>query len=131
LPCSYCKTAIGKGKNQKVNASESEPGTLKLGDTTYFLNKGETITSNGQQYSTHVTLVHYSVGQHDDVTMETVIVSRGANIRGDFMCVLEGSELFDDVSGLSEHEISQLRIVTAQALLSTHKGDVPSNDTAR
>jgi hypothetical protein len=44
------KQKLDKGKNRKVNASKSEPGTLKLGDMTYFLNKGETITFNGQQY---------------------------------------------------------------------------------
>ena len=39
------------------------------------------------------------------------------------MVVLEGSERFVDVSGLAGHKVSQLRIVTAQALVTTHKGD--------
>jgi hypothetical protein len=37
--------------------------------------------------------------------------------------VVEGSEQFVDVSGLVGHKVNQLRIVTAQALLTTHKGD--------
>jgi hypothetical protein len=39
------------------------------------------------------------------------------------MLVLDGSEHFVDVVGLEEHKVSQLRIVTAQVLASTHKGD--------
>jgi hypothetical protein len=35
----------------------------------------------------------------------------------------QGSERFVDVVGLAGHKVSQLRIVTAQALVSTHKGD--------
>jgi hypothetical protein len=38
------------------------------------------------------------------------------------MLVLEGSERFVDVSGLGGHRENQLRIVTAQKLISTHKG---------
>jgi hypothetical protein len=30
------KQKLDKGNKPKVNASKSEPGTLKLGDTTYF-----------------------------------------------------------------------------------------------
>jgi hypothetical protein len=45
-------------------------------------------------------------------------------ICGDDMTVLVGSERFVDVFGLAGHKVSQLRIVTAQALISTHKGDV-------
>ena len=40
------------------------------------------------------------------------------------MLVLEGSERFVDVIGLAGHKVSQLRIVTSQALISRHKGDV-------
>jgi hypothetical protein len=39
--------------------------------------------------------------------------------------ILEGSERFMDVAEISVHKVSQLRIVTAQALLvTTHRGDV-------
>jgi hypothetical protein len=119
------KQKSDKGKKRKVNASKSEPGTLKLGDTTYFVNKGETITFNGQQYSAHVTMLHYSVGQHDVASMEQALVDCGANggICGDDMRVLEGSERIVDVSGLAGHKFSQLRSFTAQALVTTHKGD--------
>jgi hypothetical protein len=99
------KEKSDKGKNQKVNASESEPGILHLGDMTYFLNKGETIVFNGQQLSVHVTMLHYSLGQHDVASMEISLIDPGANggICGDNMCVLEGSERFVDVSGLAGH----------------------------
>jgi hypothetical protein len=40
------------------------------------------------------------------------------------MKVLEGSERFVDVVGLAGHTVSQLRIVTAQVLVTTYKGDV-------
>jgi hypothetical protein len=114
-----------KGKNQKVNATESAPGTIKFGETTYFLNKGETINFNGQQYSAHVTLVHYRIGEHDVASMDQALVNCGANggICGEDMSVLEGSERFVDVFGLAGHKFSQLCIVTAQALVSTHKGN--------
>jgi hypothetical protein len=58
--------------------------------------------------------------------MDQALVDCGANggIFGEDMRVLEGSERFVDVFGLAGHKVSQLRIVTAQALISTHKGDV-------
>jgi hypothetical protein len=82
-----------KDKNQKVNASKSEPRTLKLGDTTYFLNKGETITFNGQPHSTHVTMLHDSEVWHDVATMEKSLINFAVNggIGGDNIRVLEGS----------------------------------------
>jgi hypothetical protein len=40
------------------------------------------------------------------------------------MKALEGSEHFVDVVSLAGHKDSQLHIVTAQALVITHKGDV-------
>jgi hypothetical protein len=57
--------------------------------------------------------------------MEKALVDCGANggICGDDMRVLESRERFVDVSGLAGHRVSQLRNVTAQALVSTHKGD--------
>jgi hypothetical protein len=72
-----------------------------------------------------MTKVNYSIGQHDVTTMEYALIDRGANggICGDDMSVLEGSERFVDVSGLAGNKGSQLRIVTAQALITTHKGE--------
>jgi hypothetical protein len=72
-----------KVKNKKVNASNSDPGTLKLGDTTYFL-------INGQQYSANVIILHYSAGQRDKASMGKVLVDCGANggICGEDMRVL-------------------------------------------
>jgi hypothetical protein len=51
----------------------------------------------------------------------TVLLMVG--ICGTDMLVLEGSKHFVDVVGLAGHKVSQLRIVTPQALVSTHKGD--------
>jgi hypothetical protein len=82
------KQKSDKGRNWKVNASESERGRLKLGDTTYFLNKGETIMFNGQQYSAHVTMLHYSVGQHDVATMEKALVVAPMVVFVEMICVL-------------------------------------------
>jgi hypothetical protein len=64
------------------------------------------------------------VGQHDIAKMEYALVDRGANggICGSDMKVLEGSERFVDVVVLAEHKVNKLWIVTAQALISTHKG---------
>jgi hypothetical protein len=57
--------------------------------------------------------------------MEYALVDRGANggFCGTNMLVIEGSKRFVDVVGLAGPKVSQLRIVTAQALVSTHKGD--------
>ena len=38
------KRSQDKGKSRKVNESKSAPSTVQIGDTTYYLNKGETIT---------------------------------------------------------------------------------------
>ena len=114
-----------KGKVRKANESQSIPSTVQFGDTTYYLNKGETINFQGQNYSAHTTTIHYRVGQHSVMLKDKALVDRGANggICGDDMLVLEGSERFVDVFGIAGHKVSQLRIVTAQALISTHKGD--------
>jgi hypothetical protein len=55
-----------------------------------------------------------------------VLIDRGANgcACGDSMRVLEGSKRFVDVSGLGGHRENQLCIVTTQALIETHKGNV-------
>jgi hypothetical protein len=67
----------------------------------------------------------YRISQHDVATIEKALVDRGANggICGDDMLVLEGSERFVDIFGLAGHKVSQLRTVTAQALIPTHKGN--------
>jgi hypothetical protein len=54
------------------------------------------------------------------------LIDRGANgcVCGDDMRVLEGSERCVDASGFGRHRENQLRIVTAQAPIEIHKGDV-------
>ena len=97
-----------------------------VGGCTYFLNKVETITFQGNQYFTHSTFIRYCIGQHEFASPDMALIDRGANgcVCGDDMRVVEGSERFVDVSGLGGHRENQLRIVTAQALIETHKGNV-------
>jgi hypothetical protein len=51
--------------------------------------------------------------------MEKALVDSGANdgVCGDDMHVSEGSERLVDVSGLARHTVTQLRNVTAHALV--------------
>ena len=85
---------VKKKSSVIANETVSTPTTVQVGDTTYHLNKGETITFQGRTYSAHVTRVHYRIGQHDVVAMDKALVDRGANggICGDDMLVTEGSE---------------------------------------
>jgi hypothetical protein len=66
-------------------------------------------------------------GEHDVASMDQVLVNHGANggICREDMRVLEGSEWFVDVFGLAGHKVSQLHIVTAQVLVSTHIKEMP------
>jgi hypothetical protein len=114
-----------KKKNLNVNEAQNTPDTVMVGNVKYYLNKGETIAVNGQNYSAHITVVQYCIGQHNITTMDKALIDRGANggICGADMIVLEGSERFVDGSGLAGHKVNQLRIVTAQSLITTHKGD--------
>ena len=116
----------GKATSVRVNEASTVPDTFILGDTTYYLNKGETITMQGRQYSAHSTTIHYSVGKHASTIMDRALVDRGANggICGEDMRVVEGCERFVDVSGLAGHRENKLRIVTAQTVINTHKGPV-------
>jgi hypothetical protein len=56
--------------------------------------------------------------------MTLIDLAANGCVCGDDMRVLEGSERYVDVSGLGEHRENQFHIVTAQALIETHKGDV-------
>jgi hypothetical protein len=78
----------------------------------------------GQQYSAHMTLCQYSISEHIINGIHKALVDQGANggICGDAMLVLEGSDRFVSVGGLAGHTVNQLHIVTAQALIQTHKG---------
>jgi hypothetical protein len=70
------------------------------------------------------TCIPYRISQHDVYTMEKALIDRGDNggICGDDMLVLEGSDRFFDVFGLAGHKLSQLCIVTSQAVVMTHRG---------
>jgi hypothetical protein len=119
------KRAPYKQKKRQVNESTSAPPTLTMNSDTYKLHKDESINYQGHQYFSYMTKCHYWVGQHGVGDMEYALVDRGANggICGTDMLVLEGSERFVDFVGLAGYKVSQLRIVTAQALVSTHKRD--------
>ena len=49
------KRAPDKGKPRKANESKSAPSTVQVDGTTYYLNKGETISFQGNQYFAHMT----------------------------------------------------------------------------
>jgi hypothetical protein len=118
------KVKSGTGTSRKVNASKQTPSTIQVDDSTYYLYKGESIEVNGHLYFAHSTNINYWIGQHDVSGMEYALVDRGANggVCGEDMLVVEGSKRFVDVSGLAGHTVNQLRIVTAQELVTTHKG---------
>jgi hypothetical protein len=114
------QSTVGKkGKTLKVNKTSIAPDSLTVGNCTYFLNKGETITFQGRQYFTHSTVIQYCVGQHEATAPDMALIDRGANgcVCGDDMRVLEGSERFVDISGLGGHCENKLCIVAAQALV--------------
>jgi hypothetical protein len=70
--------------------------------------------------------IPYCISQHDVAVMDRAIIDPGANggICGDDISELERSERFVYVFGLADHKVSQLWIITAQAFISTHNGDV-------
>jgi hypothetical protein len=115
-----------KGSLVNVNEASTNPDILTVGDRTYFLNKGKTVTFQGNQYFTRSTFVRYCIWQHEFTATDMALIDWGSNgcVCGDDMRVLECSERYVDVSGLGGHRGNQLRIVTAQALIKTHKGDV-------
>jgi hypothetical protein len=119
------KQTPDKSKKRQLNKGNSAPSSVVIDGNTNFLSKGESINFQGHQYTTHLAECHYRVGQHDLAEMEYALVDQGANggICGSDMEVLEGSERFVDVVGLAGHKVNKLRIVTAQALISSHKGD--------
>ena len=67
-----------KRKSVKVNEATTTPEIFTLGDTTYYLNKDETINFQGNQYSAHSTMVRYNVGQHEGFLRDKLLVDRGA-----------------------------------------------------
>jgi hypothetical protein len=69
-------------------------------------------------------MLHYNVSEHSISGIDKALVDRGANgsICGDDMLVLEGRERFVSVSGLTGYKVDQLCLVTARALIPTHKG---------
>jgi hypothetical protein len=117
--------APNTNKSRKANESNYAPSTFQFGDMMYYLNKGESINFQGQNYLAHMTSIPYHVSQHDIAVMEKALIDCGANggICRDDMTVLEHSERFVDVFVLAGHMVSQRRIDMAQAIKSTHKGD--------
>jgi hypothetical protein len=67
-----------KNKSRTANEGKSAPSTVKIADTTYYLNKVDTITFQGHQYFAHMTMT-YRISQHDVATMDKALVDSGAN----------------------------------------------------
>jgi hypothetical protein len=53
------KRAPDKGKPRKANESKSAPSTVQVDGKTYYLNKGETISFQGNQYFAHMAMIPY------------------------------------------------------------------------
>jgi hypothetical protein len=121
--CVLVAKQVTKGTQRSVHETNVNDKSIQVGDTTHYLNKGETITLQGREYSAHQTVCHYHVSEHSISGIEMALVYHGANgsLCGDDMLILERSERFLDVSGLGGHQIKQLRLVTAQALINSHK----------
>jgi hypothetical protein len=70
-------------------------------------------------------MIQYCIGQHECASNTMALLDCGASgcICVDDMLVLEVSDSFFDVSRLGGHCENQLRIVTSQALIKTHKGN--------
>jgi hypothetical protein len=85
------KQSNENSKNRKAHESSTAPSSVQVYDVNYYLNKGETITFQGHQYSTHIRLFRYRIGQHNFVHDNKSLVDCGANggIVGDGMLVLE------------------------------------------
>jgi hypothetical protein len=77
-------------------------------------------------------MIHYHVDEHAQVITDKALVDRGANggLSGDDMLVVEGRERIVDASGLAGYEEHPLRIVTAHALVHTHKGDAIATNSS-
>jgi hypothetical protein len=119
------KVKSGTGTSRNVNANKSTPRTIQVDDNTYYLYRGDSIKVDGHQYLAHLTNINYGIGQNDIAGMEYALLDCSANsgVCVDDMLVIEASERFVDISGLAGHKVNQLRIVSAQALVTTHKGD--------
>jgi hypothetical protein len=118
------QTPSTKPPQRAVNETQVLPDTVQVGTTTYYLNKSDVSSPGTKQYSANLTMLHYNVSEHSISGIDKALVDRGANgsICGDDMLVLEGSERFVSVSGLAGYKVDQLRLVTARALIQTHKG---------
>jgi hypothetical protein len=112
-----------KKKNLNVNEAQTTTDTVMVGDVKYYLYRDEANAVKGHHYSAQVTVVQYCIGKHNVTAIDKGLIERGGNggVCGTDMMVLEGSECFVDVSGLAGYKFYQLRIVTAQALITTHK----------
>jgi hypothetical protein len=84
------------GRRFKVNETSTTPDTLTIADTTYYLNKGKTITFQGHQYFTHSIMIQYCIGQHKCPSNTLALIDCRPNgcTCGDDMLVLESSEPF-------------------------------------
>ena len=70
--------------------------------------------------------IRYNVSRVTRMDASLSLIDRGANggIAGDNVRVLSVSDHRVDVSGVGNHKLTDLKIVSAGGVMSTHKGDV-------
>jgi hypothetical protein len=99
----------------EANTSKSTPSTIQVDDNTYYFYKGDTIKV-GVISTLHIRLTS-TIGL---ANMILLAWNTNGGVCGNDMLVVEGSDRFVDVSCLAGNKVNQIRIVTAQALVTTH-----------
>jgi hypothetical protein len=59
---------------RKASKSQSSPSKMTIDRTAYYLNKGETISFQGNRYFAHMTKIPFRVNRHDVHFMEEAII---------------------------------------------------------
>ena len=68
-----------KSSKTKAHSTEVVPETILVDGHTYHINKGETISYNGHQYSANPHIITYNVGEHHSASRNQALIDRGAN----------------------------------------------------
>jgi hypothetical protein len=63
-----------KNKTHKAHESISAPSTFQVGDQIYYLNKGETVNFQGNNYYAHTACIPYHISQHDVSIMDKALI---------------------------------------------------------
>jgi hypothetical protein len=85
------RRAYDTGKNRKSSKNQLAPSMVQVGDTTIYLNSGETITLQGHQFPSQIAMVNYRIIQHNASKSYYEIIDRSANrgIFGKYMLFFE------------------------------------------